>query len=103
MKYLLNPVSGNPTKWSNSINLSAICLSVFDHFVGLTIRKGLTIRVVKWEDHSKHCTSTPPECFTFMFTNFKIQEQNITGQAMDLDKYIIISKFQINTGSLFPN
>ena len=29
----LNPLSANPTKWSN-------CLSVFDHFVGLVL-KGL--------------------------------------------------------------
>ena len=37
---LLNPLSANPTKWSNTLkpfvgNLPTTCLSVFDHFVGL--------------------------------------------------------------------
>ena len=32
----VNPLSANPTKWSNTLN----CLSVFDHFVGLAL-KGL--------------------------------------------------------------
>ena len=41
----LNPLSANPTKWSNTPeqfvgNLPANCLSVFDHFVGLAL-KGL--------------------------------------------------------------
>ena len=35
-KLVLNPLSANPTKWSNPTN----CLSVFDHFVGLAF-KGL--------------------------------------------------------------
>ena len=42
---LVNPLSANPTKWSNILkqfvdNLTVNCLSVFDHFVGLAI-KGL--------------------------------------------------------------
>ena len=46
--FFLNPLSANPTKWSNTLkqfvgNLSANCLSVFDHFVGLGL-KGLTVR-----------------------------------------------------------
>ena len=32
----VNPLSANPTKWSNTL------LSIFDHFVGLAL-KGLTI------------------------------------------------------------
>ena len=41
----LNPLSANPTKWSNTLkqyvgNLPTNCLSVFDHFVKLTL-KGL--------------------------------------------------------------
>ena len=45
-KYLLNPLSMNFTKWSNTLKqfvgkLLTNCLSVFDHFVGLVI-KGLT-------------------------------------------------------------
>ena len=43
--YFINPLSGNPTKWSDIIkqfvgNLPTNCLSVFDHFAGLTL-KGL--------------------------------------------------------------
>ena len=37
---VFNPLSANPTKWSNTLkqfvgNLPTNCLSVFDHFVGL--------------------------------------------------------------------
>ena len=43
---LLNPLSANPTKWSNTLKqfvelLPTDCLSVFDHFLGLAL-KGLT-------------------------------------------------------------
>ena len=43
----LNPLSTNPTKWSNTLkqfvgNLARNCLSVFGHFVGLAI-KGLSL------------------------------------------------------------
>ena len=31
---LINPLSANPTKWSNTLK-QLICLSVFDHFVGV--------------------------------------------------------------------
>ena len=41
----LNPLSANPTKWSNTLkqlagNLPTNCFSVFDHFVKLLL-KGL--------------------------------------------------------------
>ena len=41
----LNPLSANPTKWSNTLkqfagNLTTNCLSVFDEFAGLA-RNGL--------------------------------------------------------------
>ena len=41
-KLLLNPLSANPEKWSNTLkqivgNLPAICLSVFDHFMNLAL------------------------------------------------------------------
>ena len=44
---LLNPLSANPTKWSNTLKTirrqkPTNCLSVFDHFVGLAL-KGLTL------------------------------------------------------------
>ena len=40
-----NPLSANPTKWSNTLKqfvgkLPSNCLSVFDHFVGMVL-KGL--------------------------------------------------------------
>ena len=42
MKPQLNPLSANPTKWSNTLKqfdgkLPTNCLSVFDHFVGLAL------------------------------------------------------------------
>ena len=41
---LLNPLSANITKWSNTLKqfvgkLPTNCLSVFDHFVGLAIKR----------------------------------------------------------------
>ena len=45
---LFNPLSTNPTKWSNTLkqfvgNLPTNCLSVFDHFMNLAL-KGLNLR-----------------------------------------------------------
>ena len=46
----INPLSANPIKWSNTLNLSAFadelfeCVWVFDYFVGLAL-KGLTLGV----------------------------------------------------------
>ena len=45
--FIYQPFKRQPTKWSNTLkqlvgNSSANCLSVFDHFVGLTL-KGLNI------------------------------------------------------------
>ena len=39
----INPLGANPTKWSNTLkqfvdNMPANCLSVFDQFVGLTLK-----------------------------------------------------------------
>ena len=44
MEVTLNPLSANPTKWSNTLkqfvgNLPTNCLSVFDHFVGLALKR----------------------------------------------------------------
>ena len=49
----INPLSANPTKWSNTLqqfvgNLPTNCLSVFDYFVGLAL-KGLTSYFIKWQ------------------------------------------------------
>ena len=46
-----NPLSANPTKWSNTLkqfvrNLPKNCLSVFDHFVKLAL-KGLKHLIAK--------------------------------------------------------
>ena len=43
MSLLFNPLSANPTKWSNTLkqfvgNLPTNCLSVFDHFVKLVLK-----------------------------------------------------------------
>ena len=51
MGLLINPLSANPTKWSNTLKqfvgiLPTNCLSVFDHFVGLAL-KGLTVGSVR--------------------------------------------------------
>ena len=45
MVNIVNPLSANPTKWSNTLkqfvgNLPMNCLSVFDHFVKVAL-KGL--------------------------------------------------------------
>ena len=41
---VINPLSANPTKWSNTLKqfvgkLETNCLSVFDHFVGLVLKE----------------------------------------------------------------
>ena len=55
LQYSLNPLSANPTKWSNTLkqfvgNLPTNCLSVFDHFVELALKglkKGVTVLLTK--------------------------------------------------------
>ena len=47
VKLIFNPLSANPTKWSNTLKqfvgkLPTNCLSVFDHFWGLALN-GLNI------------------------------------------------------------
>ena len=54
----INPLSANPTKWSNTLeefvgNLPTNCLSVFDHFMGLAL-KGLSHQPAMFGSHS-HC------------------------------------------------
>ena len=49
MSLLFNPLSANPTKWSNTLkqfvgNLLTNCLSVFDHFTKLVL-KGLKLLI----------------------------------------------------------
>ena len=36
---ILNTLSTNPAKWSNTPKLPANCLSMFDHFVGLALKR----------------------------------------------------------------
>ena len=50
-KLMLNPVNANITKWSNTLkqfvaSLPTNCLSVFDHFVGLALKR-LSIDLLK--------------------------------------------------------
>ena len=49
LKAMFNPLSPNPTKWSNTlkqfVGSLANCLSVFDHFMGLAL-KGLKKPVI---------------------------------------------------------
>ena len=52
---IFNPLSANPTKWSNTpkqfvSNLGTNCLSVFDHFVKLALKRLMLKRKpVKWQ------------------------------------------------------
>ena len=56
----VNPLSANPTKWSNTLkqfvgNLLTNCLSVFNHFVGLAL-KGLTLKSgIKKSSRTTNC------------------------------------------------
>ena len=50
-KLMVNPVNANTTKWSNTLkqfvaSLPTNCLSVFDHFVGLALKR-LSIDLLK--------------------------------------------------------
>ena len=47
----LNPLSANPTNWSNTLNLPTNCLSVFHHFV-ISAHKRL-IRLSSWQSTEK--------------------------------------------------
>ena len=57
----INPLSVNPTKWSNTLKqflgkLLTNCLSVFDHFVGLAL-KGLSIWINKTYHYLRGCNT----------------------------------------------
>ena len=59
---IVNPLSANPTKWSNTLKqfvgkLPTNCLSVFDYFVGLEL-KGLKITGFRFQGDTsqKYCT-----------------------------------------------
>ena len=48
---VFNPLSANPTKWSNTLkqfggNLPTRCLSVFDHVMGLVLKGLSEVRVL---------------------------------------------------------
>ena len=51
MQTYINPLSVNPTKWSNKLkqfvgNLPTTCLSVFDHFVKLALKGYLRYKTI---------------------------------------------------------
>ena len=55
----INPLSANPTKWSNTIKqfvskLPTNCLNVFDHFVKLAL-KGLKKKINKGHEKKNEC------------------------------------------------
>ena len=48
MAILVNPLSVNPTKWSNTLKqylgkLPTNCLSLFDHFLGLVFQRLMSV------------------------------------------------------------
>ena len=42
----INPLSANPTKWSNTLKQFVGLLSVFDHFVGLALKGLMSLRLI---------------------------------------------------------
>ena len=57
MDFYFNPLSANPTKWSNTNKqcvgkLPTNCLSVLDHFVGLALKK--TCKNIKRDNIDQH-------------------------------------------------
>ena len=67
LKVNFNPVSANPTKWSNTLkqfvtNLPTNCLSVFNHFVGLAFK------VLKTKEKRPCFASTMLLCILAQFT-----------------------------------
>ena len=50
---VFNPLSANPTKWSNTLKqfvgkLPTNCLSVFDHFVGLAFKGSKVMKLTSF-------------------------------------------------------
>ena len=53
----LNPLSTNPTKWSNTLkqfvgNLATNCLNVFEHFVGWALKGLITLIFAEFGTYS---------------------------------------------------
>ena len=76
-----NPLSANPTKWSNTLKQfvgkkPTNCLSVFDHFVGLAL-KGLIYNsnFILCTDRAricfKSCVKKKRKCLTVIFPYFR--------------------------------
>ena len=61
---MLNPLSANPEKWSNTLkqivgNSPTICLSVFDHFMNLALKGFKVIHPnVLWDKICKNGPNT---------------------------------------------
>ena len=71
----LNPLSANPTKWSNTLKqfvgkLPTNCLSVFDHFVGLAL-KGLNAVLKIFLDCYVELKNIPSSNSPFQTRDFK--------------------------------
>ena len=87
---ILNPLSANPTNWSNTLkqfvdNLPTNCLSVLDHFVKLAL-KGLTSEVKFGDDSRRLFVSSK----TFGFRSKNIFERKLeVGQQFNKNYYNI--------------
>ena len=80
MRVMVNLLSANPEKWSNTLkqivgNLPTICLSVFDHFMNLALKglniypKNITSRVIILLKPSLHTTGLKFLIFRFSMIN----------------------------------
>ena len=80
---MINPLSANPTKWSNTLkqfvgNLPTNCLSVFAHFVGLALTglklEKMICNMAFWKReyfNPNNPNSKPPFCKVVTPTSWK--------------------------------
>ena len=67
--YMFNPLSANPIKWSNTLkqfvgNLPTNCLSVFDHFVKLALKRLCRLVTITQLDFRKISLNNQKQEFT---------------------------------------
>ena len=86
----VNPLSANPTKWSNRLkqfvgNMPTNCLSVFDHFVGLT-PKGLKITQLFHLKSSFHSQ----DIYIFVLTFWSCRKNSLIRNIMFISKFMTL-------------
>ena len=86
----MNPLSANPTKWSNTLNqfvgnLPTNCLNAFDYFVGLGM-KGL-----KHVNNKVH----------IIFQNFRLLVKATLSQFRTKAKLFLVPNYLINSQNHF--